>query len=401
MSSLDINNQKVDKLDEPNDNQKHFVTFAKMNKYFLFPFLCPIFCMLANYFSNKIIFSKAKISDYFLLTYVEFTYVVGGLIYFISYSKKTNNDLDDSYSKRLKLLKKYKKEVKKDIKKKWLIILAISVLTIIYIVSVGLYRDRHLFEPRLYFLLFIPFFTKFILKEEIYKHQYLSLIITIFAIILLIIPVCLVFEVEDIVPNIINLIGGVSYSLMLILIKYIMLTYYMPPLLICLLIGVISAIITFIGFFVFSLINYHDLSYFIDLLDFSEAENKTTLIIYLILGFLLFSALNVFTFLVIFYFSPILLLVTDIISPMLQWVVATIENGPIMPDAVFNPIGYCITLLSSLIYNEIIILNFCGLNENTKKFVQYRQTEESIELTKAENEIKLEDSKNEDDNDYD
>ena len=86
---------------------------------------------------------------------------------------------------------------------------------------------------------------------------------------------------------------------------------------------------------------------------------------------------------------------------MLQWVVATIENGPIMPDAVFNPIGYCITLLSSLIYNEIIILNFCGLNENTKKFVQYRQTEESIELTKAENEIKLEDSKNEDDNDYD
>ena len=64
-----------------------------MNKYFLFPFLCPIFCMLGNYFSNKILASKAKISDYFLLTYVELTYVIGGLIYFVNYSKKANNDI--------------------------------------------------------------------------------------------------------------------------------------------------------------------------------------------------------------------------------------------------------------------------------------------------------------------
>ena len=68
----------------------------------------------------------------------------------------------------------------------------------------------------------------------------------------------------------------------------------------------------------------------------------------------------------------------------------TIHNGPSMPDVIMYPIGYFIILLSSLIYNEIIILNFCDLNKNTKIFVERRQTEELIELAKNQEEIQLE-----------
>ena len=41
-----------------------------------------------------------------------------------------------------------------------------------------------------------------------------------------------------------------------------------------------------------------------------------------------------------------------------------------------NSIGYFLVLLSSLIYNEIIIFNFFGLNRNTKKYLEIRQREE-------------------------
>ena len=389
MKSLDINHPKSE------TKTNHLVTFAKMNKYFLFPFLCPVFCMISTYFNEKILTSKVKIKDYFVLVYADLTYAAGGLLYFISYYKQKRNKANDSYSNRIKLLKSFnnKQETKKNPVKKWLLIVLISILILIYTIFTALYMDKHLFEKRLYFVLFIPLFSKIILKEEIYKHQYLSLIISLIGIILFIIPVSLVFEQDDIIPNILNFIGGVSISLFFVLVKYVNLTFYMSPLLICLSSGIIMVIITLLGFFIFSLIDYHDLSYFKDSLDFSEEANIASMIIIIIVNFICFSTLNVFTFLTLFYFSPILVMVTDIISPMLFWIAKTIENGPIMPDVIIYPIGYIITLISCLIYNEMIILNFYGLNKNTKKFVEKRQSEEAIELSHAHDEIVLEDLK--------
>ena len=395
MDSLDVNHEKTEA------KQNHLVTFAKMNKYYLFPFLCPVFCMITTYFSEKILFSKVKIKDYFILLYSDLTYAVGGLLYFVSYFKQKRNKVNDSYSNRKKLLKNFhnNKDVVKNNVKKWLLIILISILILIYTIFTALYMDKHLFEKRLYFIIFIPLFSKLILKEEIYKHQYLSLIISTLGIILFIIPVSLVFEQDDIIPNILNFIGGISISLFFVLVKYVNLTFYISPLLICLLSGIIMVVITLFGFFIFSLIEYHDLSCFKDTFDFSEEENATKIIVYTIVNFIVFSTLNAFTFLTLFYFSPILVMVTDIISPMLFWIAKTIENGPIMPDVVIYPIGYIITLISCLIYNEMIILNFYGLNKNTKKFVECRQNEESIELAQAHNEIVLEDLKKESEDD--
>ena len=395
MDSLDVNHEKTEA------KQNHLVTFAKMNKYYLFPFLCPVFCMITTYFSEKILFSKVKIKDYFILLYSDLTYAVGGLLYFVSYFKQKRNKVNDSYSNRKKLLKNFhnNKDVVKNNVKKWLLIILISILILIYTIFTALYMDKHLFEKRLYFIIFIPLFSKLILKEEIYKHQYLSLIISTLGIILFIIPVSLVFEQDDIIPNILNFIGGISISLFFVLVKYVNLTFYISPLLICLLSGIIMVVITLFGFFIFSLIEYHDLSCFKDTFDFSEEENATKIIVYTIVNFIVFSTLNAFTFLTLFYFSPILVMVTDIISPMLFWIAKTIENGPIMPDVVIYPIGYIITLISCLIYNEMIILNFYGLNKNTKKFVECRQNEESIELAQAHNEIVLEDLKKESEED--
>ena len=142
--------------------------------------------------------------------------------------------------------------------------------------------------------------------------------------------------------------------------------YFISPFKLSLLFGAISIGFVFLGFFIYTLVTYHDFTYFKECFDFSKVDNKFVLSLYFIATFIFATALQFFTLLVIFYFSPILLMVTDIISPMLLWVVNNIKNPQKMPDIVLNPIGYVIVLFASLIYNEIIIFNFCKLNEDIK-----------------------------------
>ena len=167
--------------------------------------------------------------------------------------------------------------------------------------------------------------------------------------------------------------------------------YYFSPFKLCLFLGLISFIFTFLGFFIYSLIDYHDLTYFKNIFDFSESNNIFLFIIYFIFITIFATILQVMTLLVIFYFSPILLMVTDIISPFLLWVVVTIQDGQDLPDVVLNPIGYLIVLFSALIYNEIIIFNFCDLSKDTKKFIEERLNEENNDLRKTQNELGIRD----------
>ena len=67
----------------------------------------------------------------------------------------------------------------------------------------------------------------------------------------------------------------------------------------------------------------------------------------------------------------------------------TIKKGElIMPDNVLYPIGYLIVLFSAFIYNEIIILNFCGFNQNTKKFVNLRIDQEVEDIKNTQESLK-------------
>ena len=225
---------------------------------------------------------------------------------------------------------------------------------------------------RIYYMFFFPLFSKYILKENIYKHQYLSLFICLIGSILIVITVCFKLTKDDVSPNILNFFSGIIYPLFIVLIKYLSNVYYISHFKISLLSGLISIIFLFIGFIIYSLIEYHDLSYFNDSFDFSLVENKSEIIIYIILCFIFTTGFVLFMMLVISFFSPILLMVTDIITPFIYWIIKSFEEGAFMPEVVTYPIGYIILLFVSLIYNEIIILNFWGLSNNTKKFVKQR-----------------------------
>ena len=397
MENFDTIN-KIDKKDESSyqiNDKRSLITFAKLNKYFLIPFLCPIFCMLANFFDVFIDESEVINKQEFIYSiFFDLSYAIEGLFYFISYFKtKVNKEKEsktNTENQNTGIIYIYNDNFSynyNNINKIIMIIVLLSILLEIQNLLMALSDYENVFEERLYFIFFIPLFSKIILKENIYKHQYFSLLIAILGFILLSIPVCLELTKDDIISNILNLIDGFIYPLFIVIIKYVSEKYYLSPLKLSLLFGILATIIDCIGYIIYSLIKFHNFSYFNDCFDFSQVENKLTISIYLILYFLFLTILQLLILLAIFYFSPTLIMVTDIISPFLLWIAVSIEDGESILDSIINPCGYLIVLFGALIYNEIIIFNFCGLDKNTKKFVNQRLYQELREIQQSKDNL--------------
>jgi hypothetical protein len=232
------------------------------------------------------------------------------------------------------------------------------------------FNANNVFEPRLFFLILIPIFSKIILKSELYRHQFLSLFISIIGIILLFIQIILNGNIPIFI-NILIFISTTGYSLFFIMVKQLTHKYYLSPYFCLLYVGFFSLIIFLVGFIIYySIIGFDNFM--------KNFENETlTSIIYLILAFSFCLILQVLTFLVIYYFSPTLLMVTDIIHPIITWIISIFQKKEHTTiEIVLCGTGYFIIFFSSLIYNEIIIFNFCGLNRNTKKYLEIKQKEE-------------------------
>ena len=82
---------------ENNKEKKYLFSFAKINKYFIFPFLCPIFCMICNFFIEKINNDEGlKNKECFLAIIECTTFIGGGLLYFISSLREKTEETRDN-----------------------------------------------------------------------------------------------------------------------------------------------------------------------------------------------------------------------------------------------------------------------------------------------------------------
>ena len=389
-----MDKNETNETKEEEEDKECLFSFGKINKYFIFPFLCPIICMICNYLLISIIQDyNLENKQFFISTFVNSTYIGGGLVYFISWIRtKTEETRDNAqlYNERKSSFVKYiyNEGIQIDKFKIFLILLFLSFLFTIFNVVDVYALDKNTFEERLYFLFFIPLFSKLLLKTNIFKHQILSILIGSIGLILLFIPIALIIEKEDTIINICMFISSIGFSFFLVLLKYLMIRFYISPYLCLIYIGIFSMILNTIGFIIFSLLKYQNFSIIIDNFTFEKIDSPIKLTIYLIVTFISASFLQIFSNLVIYYFSPILLMVTDSISPMLLWIFLSLPKEEKTINIVFNALGYLISLFSALIYNEIIILNFGGFNKDTKKNIEKRQHKESILLRDTENSIK-------------
>ena len=89
-------------------------------------------------------------------------------------------------------------------------------------------------------------------------------------------------------------------------------------------------------------------------------------------------------FLIIYFYSPINCILTEIISRSLYYsfIDNHKDNNIIFISNIIIPI---LTLIFVLIFEEILVLNFCNLNKNIKKNMEKRETNEFKNLYEISN----------------
>jgi len=357
------------KISNTQNKKSYLISFTKINKYFIFPFLSPIFIFIRDY-----LIGKAKLKDNGVKATFQYEVMDGfmhslcGLFYLIYFFR--TRTIESSPEKRSSLKNKNLKI--------FLLILVIGISYTIYISNSKILSKKYtVFEIRIYHLVFNTIFCRLILKYEVFSHQILSIILTLIGWILISIPIFEKISSLDIVPNIIFFFGAIFYPLYLVLFKLIIQKYYLSVFLNMLYIGIFLLIISIIGLLTYSLIDCNNLSYIKEIFDI--AENNKLFYLALFFG----TIVKAIFCLIIYYFTPNIFVLTNVISSIINWVfnyLITKNKEETTLNLIFQGIGYFIILFSTLIYNEFIIFNFCGLNKNTIKNISERISIEEIEL---------------------
>ena len=104
--------------------------------------------------------------------------------------------------------------------------------------------------------------------------------------------------------------------------------------------------------------------------------------IYFILCFILSFFYYIINTLILFNYSPFLIILVEALLPLDSdtikiildkeddYIIANHDN--FLRRAYFQTIGYAFLFIGALILNEIIILNFCGFNKNTFSNINLR-----------------------------
>ena len=370
-------------------------SFQKLNKYFLMPFFVPIICFTTKFFSERMktdgwridirdVTSDNTHTFVFLYQIIQsICLIFGGLLYFVSQhtsrsrreSRNTPFETGDSNSvEGNKFIKKGKTGnfFKKNIKviKKSLIIILMPILLIIYNIGIAYGVKYPQLEKRVYFLLFITLINIIIFKKQIFLHQKLSFIITAIGAI----PIYTAFfiyldrELYNFFYDLFLLVGSFCYSLYLVFIKYLTCDKGMSVFLLLLYQGLLCFIYTIILFVAMSLINKGDFTYIYNIFHCTETNYICISYYYfkIIMYIILNTVLQALIFLVVYHFSPELFAISDIFSPLFSFIALWIETEEENGMKIFlTVLGYVIIAIASFIYNELIVLNFCGFNENT------------------------------------
>lgn len=383
------------------NGKNHLISFGKMNKYYILPFITPVFSMLrsAIIFLIKQDNTQLELSLLFLIL-SSFAYAGCGVILyifsFIAKGKKmpglTVENEQEGGSFLLKNSSSYivnlsLKTAGKHYKKKLFLLLTIMAISPILNLPFGFFAfDSNTLQNRYYCFLFIPLLCKWLLGIKIYKHQIFGLLLSLAGFIIFIILFSLDNPDPKLWDNLRFLISCALFSLHEVLVKYLTVKYYFfSPWKIYISIGIIMLILTFIGSIIYSLKEYKNLYFFKESFDFARNNMGALFYIYLVINFILHVIYNIMTFSVIFYFNPNLYIISDIFRPFLFWIFKIVynPNEETVYTYIFKSIGYFIQFISALIYNEIIIFNFCGLNTHTVKGIQERLKSEQDNILLA------------------
>ena len=401
------------------NEKKSYFTFNLNSKLYIYPFLLPFACVLIHIF-QKIMYENAKPENSFkMLKYnvpLLFYYFLPKILSIIFIPIIKSNTKGENMKEQSLVTRRYHSIIKTQNKKKiFLLIFLISSLEVIYKIgdSLLLYLQKinkihYLIEKRTGFIISVPLFSYLILNKKLYKHHIIALILALIgALVVIISRFFLGFSfINEYLFHILIILNSFLFSFSLVLIKYLMDKYFIKSPYELLLYDGIFCILNLL---IFGLVQYIIVvniidEYYNNKINVKE-ENKKYFInnyieIFTILkgqnlmfyvGFLvsLISSFSYFIFniLTLFYFSPYLNVLTDFLTPLyyniLNYIFLEKERSETLIRYLIDLVGYIIIIFAALILNEIIILNFFGLNENTYSNIAYRGTLDLIYKSNA------------------
>ena len=374
---------------------KKLVSISKINKFGIIPFLVPFFCMLNHYFQEKQ-FKEAtfKYGKYqFPTLFNNFISKILSFIFIIISNRRIKSEIKQN-EKQKKIYHELVEKKKSNTMILYSFIFLISFLEVIFKVEdfYLMYLQREgeikgkLIEKRMGFVILIPILSFCLLKKKLYRHHFFSLCLTGIGFVLLNV---VEFYIEkskytsDYIFHIIHLLFSGTFALSLVLIKYTMIYYFISPYKFLFIDGIFSIVNSFIFIFILKFIFFNkDSDYIIS--NFSNLLNQPKMY-YVYLSFsIIFSFFYYFlNVLSLFYFSPCINVLTDLISPFLLWLLQLLtnsDNSSCENKIISLPlkfIAYLIILFGAFILNEIIIFNCCELNKGTYNNIVLRGIEDT------------------------
>jgi len=416
------------------ENKSKCIFSCDTKKVSFYPILLPIIYMIFRFCKEQLIDvnypHNLKLLKY-NLPYLFYLYLPKTLailfIPIIKYKTEGRSHEANTISKNYHIV-----TIEKNKKKMFLLIYIISLLEVIqengdlllyYYERIG--PIKWLVEKKSGLIIFVPFLSYFILKVDMFNHHILALILGFIG--AFIINFCrfpLGFStLEDFPFHLLNIFFSFILSLAFVLIKYVMINFIIiSPYLYLFYNGIFNIINSFIYLLLEYVIvinlpdhfeeekNIHP-DYFannyLGIFTIFKGQEKNFYIYFCII-FLLLFVYYIISALTIYNFNLYLIIIVETCLPIdtdmieIFYKEKVFNAGNILTRVLFQCIGYIIIIISALILNEILILNFLGFNKNIRLNITSRSeldVEGSFTLRKDTKEIELEEGNfNETDN---
>ena len=343
------------------------ISLGKINKNIISIIVGSIFCFLnriLNNYQGTILFKHIIITNIIIGISKLFT-VIPFIILKIRTKNIYNTDIQNN-NNNAQLVHKNDKIIK--IKDKWLYILLSAIIHFVqatlFIYTISLQTNYWIWD-----IVFASFLYYLICKIKLYKHHYLCIVIII--LIGLSIDLALGNIQNDISNNIsmflLRFLREILFSLHDVVIKYIIEKKYVSVYEISLSNGISNTLL----FFIFAIFDY----YFFHLDDFGEYFNNFNSTELLVAIGVLITQLGLYLSAVftIKNYTPCHDFIIFIFGQLAHYI-----NFSTQSIIIF--ICFIFILFLSLIFNEIIELNFCGLSDNIKRNISLRAENEDFDI---------------------
>ena len=297
-------------------------------------------------------------------------------------SQENNNNKDIQIQKKNDINILFQKTFKGKIIKSMLFLIALCLLGMFcYYFSDFFNNKKKKFEyPKqsigtFFTFLAFSFLSYFILKQKMYKHNYISLgIITLMLFILFFVTLSYMDSEYIFLSVIYHFFRSLCFGAYDVLGKKYMTSFFKTPYFLMFSIGLIDMI----GLLIFDFFIYY-LDTDIDgiIIGFQNNVSSLSKFFYFILDIILQWIWNCGIWLTIYYLSPCHYFISQYISEFSYYIINAKDNNEDFystSNIVIFSIAFVINFISSIIFNEVIILNFCNLDYNTRKRIEQRES---------------------------